>query len=167
MVRSAVANKEQMWGAVSRQDSAAARAILAADPALLNTFVIGHNWLQLSAQKGNIDLMELFQRAGLGIDSLTEDGTQSALEIAAGQGHYLACVWLLDRGADVNRGFGNEATPIFSAIYSKSAELVRLFAQRGAKLDATFGEPKRGVIEYSEVYGTLEINRFLRDTIGG
>jgi len=53
------------------------------------------------------------------------------------------------------------ATPVFSAIYGKSLDVVKLFVERGADLNAVFGEETIGVIGYRENHGTPEIVGFL------
>src|SRR5690606_234160 len=114
-----------------------------------------------AAQKGNIEIMEVLLDFGLSVDVLRSDGGDAPLDVAAGHGHYRACEWLLDHGADINRGLGNAATPIFSAVYSRSLELVALFIDRGANLEATFGEPKIDIIEYATKYGSPNIIKLL------
>jgi ankyrin repeat protein len=94
---------------------------------------------------------------------LTADGYRTPLDTGAGQGHYQVCEWLLGQGADINHGFGKSATPLFSAIFSKSLELVELFVRSGARLDATFGRPKIDVLSYARAYGTPDIVRFLEE----
>ena len=115
---------------------------------------------------GRVELLEVLTNEGMRIDQLTDDGFRTPLVTAAGQGHVKACEWLLDHGADINHGIGKSATPVFSAIFSKSLELVELFVARGADLGATFGEPSRDVLGYAKVYGTPQIVAFLRNPGG-
>jgi hypothetical protein len=51
---------------------------------------------------------------------------------------------------------------VFSAIYGKSLDVVKLFVERGADLNAVFGEETIGVIGYRENHGTPEIVGFLK-----
>ena len=111
---------------------------------------------------GQIKIMEVLINAGMSVDQLSSDKKRTPLDSAAGQGHYGACGWLLDQGADPNYGIGRQATPLFSAIFSKSLELVTLFVQRRANLDATFGDPKIDVIRYAQRHGTPAIVDFLQ-----
>lgn len=106
---------------------------------------------------GRIEIMEVLVEAGMSVDTLTADGYRTPLDTAAGAGQYQACEWLLDRGADINHGFGTSATPLFAAIFTKSLELVELFVRRGARLDATFGHPTVDVLNYARTHGTPEI----------
>jgi ankyrin repeat protein len=151
-----------MYGAIARGDVGTVRKLAASDPSVLEVYVVGKNWLHWAAQDGHTEIMGMLVGAGMSIDQLTRDGSSTALEIAAGQGHYKACEWLLDHGADINRGLGGSPTPIFSAIYSKSLKLVQLFVERGANLGATFGDLNITVMSYAKRHGTPEIVAFLQ-----
>lgn len=154
-------NRDAMYGAIARDDVATVRKLIARDPSVLEVRFLTGSWLHLAAQSGRVEIIAVLAHAGLPIDQLTDEG-ETPLDSAAGQGHYDACVWLLDHGADINHGLGESATPIFSAIFSKSLELVKLFVERGADLGATFGNPRIDVIAYATSYGTSEIVSFLR-----
>jgi ankyrin repeat protein len=154
-----------MYGAIARNDVSAVRELIARAPAVLHAEVVGRGWLHLAAQAGQIEIMDALVTAGLPIDQLTGDGVYTALKKAAGQGQYLACKWLLNLGADVNHGVGTLPTPIFGAIYGKSLALVQLFVERGADLEATFGNPRIDVLNYANRHGTAEIVEFLQQAI--
>lgn len=157
--------EDAMGGAIVRGDIATIRSLLATHPQLLHVYEMRKNWLHLAAQKGNVDIMALMLDAGLPIDQPTTDGGDTALSIAATQRRYQACIWLLDHGADINYGLKKKATPVFSAIYGNSLEIVDLFVKRGADLTATFGHPPRDVIGFSKVYGTPQITALLRENL--
>jgi len=161
-----VTSKDKLYGAIARDDTEAAREVVARDPSVLAVRFLDTSWLHLAAQRERVGIMEVLIRAGLTVDELTEDGARTPLECAAGQGHYQACEWLLDHGADINHHLGVSATPIFSAIFSKSFNLVKLFVERGADLRATFGDPPRDVIGYAQAFGTLEIVTYLAGQVG-
>jgi ankyrin repeat protein len=150
-----------MYGAIVRNDVKTVRRLIHQDRSVLDAYFLEDSWLHRAAMLGRIDIMAVLVEAGMPVDKLTADGYRTPLDAAAGQGHYQACEWLLDQGADINHGFGMSATPLFSAIFSKSRELVELFIRRGASLDATFGRPKIDVPSYALTYGTPEITRFL------
>lgn len=154
--------EDEMYGAILRGDSASVQEILVKEPSVLKFYAVKKTWLHWAAQKGHIDIMGILLNAGLPVDCLTSDGRSTPLNTAAGQGRDIACEWLLDHGADINRGLGKTATPIFSAIYGKNLKIVELFVERGANLDATFSEPKQDILGYAEAYGTPEIAAFLR-----
>jgi ankyrin repeat protein len=156
-------NENAMYRAIILGETANARTLITKDPEVLKLFVINKSWLHWAAQEGNIELMELFVKAGIPIDLLTSDGADTPLETAAGFGHYEACKWLIDHGADVNHGLGKSSTPVIDAIYSKSLELVELFVQRGADLSVKFGPPPQiDVISFAKTNGTPEIVSFLK-----
>lgn len=157
-----MATKITMYGAIARGDNEAAQVIVAADPSILEQYYLEDTWLHRAAMMGQTKIMEVLVSAGMPVDQLNRDKMRTPLDSAAGQGHYGACEWLFDHGADPNYGIGKQATPFFSAIFSKSLELVKLFVKRGANLNATFGDPKIDVISYAERYGTSEIVAFLR-----
>jgi ankyrin repeat protein len=158
-------SKDAMYGAIARGDTNAVRNILKEDPTVLTIHVVNKSWLHWAAQDGNIEIMDIFAAAGLPVDCLTSDGYSTPLDVAAGQGNLEACRWLLDHGAALNRGLGVSATPVFSAIYGKSIDVVKLFVERGANLNAVFGEEMIGVIRYAENYGTPDIVGFLKGAI--
>jgi uncharacterized protein len=160
-----VTNGTAMYGAIARGDSGTVRKLVVSDPSVLKSYFLEDSWLHLAAQMGHTEIMEVLVNAGLSVDQLTRDGTRTPLDTAAGQGHYRACEWLLDHGADINHGLGESATPIFSAIFSKSLALVQLFVERGANLSAAFGNPRIDIISYAERYGTPAIVDFLRESL--
>lgn len=151
-----------MYGAIVRGDTEAVKELLVSDPAVLQVSKVGKNWLHWAAQRGTTGIAKVLVEAGLDVDGLTDDGTSTALDLAAGQGRMDSCKWLIEQKADINRGFGQAATPIFSAIYGKSFEVVKLFVNKGARLDAEFGDPAIGVLSYANQYGTSEIVEFLK-----
>ncbi len=155
---------DAMYGAIARDDVATVRKLIARDPPVLGMRFLNGSWLHLAAQGGRIRIVAVLAQAGLPIDQLTDEG-ETPLDSAAGQGHHDTCVWLLDHGANINHGLGESATPIFSAIFSKSLELVKLFVERGADLGATCGPPKIDVIDFAKTYGTPEIITFLRSRL--
>lgn len=159
--------EDAMYKAVGLGDADAVRRLVAKDPSVLKIFAVNDSWLHWAAMEGSVDVMEALVDAGISVDQLTEDGTNTPLQKAAAQGHLEACMWLLDHGADVNHGLGKVATPIFSAIYSRSLELVKLFVDRGADLSATFSKsPKIDVLRFARENGSPEILKFLKDRIG-
>ncbi len=121
---------------------------------------MGKTPIHLAAQKNQCAVLRFLLDSGVDVDLLTEDGTSSALDIAAGQGHVEASKTLLEYRADVNRGFGTKATPIFSAIYGQSIAVVMAMVEYGANLQASFGDGV-DVITYARQYGTLEIVQYL------
>ncbi len=158
-------SKDQLYGAIVRDDTEAAREVVARDPSVLALRFLGATWLHLAARLGRLEIMKLLVASGLPVGELTEDGTQTPLETAAGQGHYRACEWLLDNGADINRGLGSSVTPIFCAIFGKSFDVVKMFVERGADLGATFGVPTRTVVSYAQLYGTPEVVAYLKSLV--
>lgn len=157
--------EDAMGGAIVRDDIATIHSLLATHPQLLHVYEMRKNWMHHAAEMGRVDIMAVLLNAGLPIDQPTTDGGDTSLSIAAGQRRYQACIWLLDHGADINYGLGKKATPVFSAIYGNSLEIVTLFVERGADLTATFGDPPRDVIGFSETYGTPQITALLRENL--
>lgn len=155
-------NEAIMYAAVVQGDIMVVKELVRNDPSILQVSKVGKNWLHWAAQRGHTDIAAVLVEAGLEVDKLTDDGTSTALDIAAGQGRLDSCKWLIAQSADINRGFGKCATPIFSAIYGKSIEVVKLFVEEGARLDAEFGEPVINVVGYAKQYGTPEIVEFLQ-----
>jgi ankyrin repeat protein len=159
-------SSSRMYGAIARNDAGAVRALVATDLSVLSLYSLENSWLHLAAQMGRIEIMDALIGAGMRIDQLTSDRKRTPLDTAAGQGNYQACEWLLNHGADINHGLGELATPIFSVVFSKSPALVELFADRGANLSASFGNPGIDLIRYAEQYGTSDIVTFLQSRTG-
>jgi ankyrin repeat protein len=160
-------NEDLMYRAITRNEIALVRELIDRNPALLTTVVVGCSWLHWAARGDRIEIIEILLRAGLIVDQLSVDGSSTPLNAAAGLGKYAACKTLLDHGAEINRGIGSKATPIFSAIFSRSLPIVELFLDHGADLSATFSEPMIDVIRYAEQYGTPEIVSYLRLRMNG
>ena len=155
-------NEDAMDRAIALGEAETVRKLIAKDPEVLRSYVLKKSWLHWAAQEGNTEIMEVLVNAGLAIDQVTTDGPETPLETAAGLGHIEASKWLMNHGADINHGLGKSATPIFSAIYSKSLKLVELFVERSADLSATFGPPPQiDVISFAKEHGTPEIVSFL------
>jgi ankyrin repeat protein len=169
-----------MYKAIAQNEVESVQQILANDPAVLHVYFLNETWLHHAAQADRTEIMKVLVHAGLAVDVLRSDGTQTPLDAAAGQGHLRACEWLLDNGADINFGFGVVATPIFGAVYSRSLDMVKLLVRRGADLTATFGRPqpktkpktksktkaetetKIDVTSFAASYGTTAIQEFLK-----
>ena len=157
----------ELYGALARHDEDAAIGILRNNPAIRDSFiVVGKTALHLAAQKNQCAVLRFLLDSGVDVDLLTEDGTSSALDIAAGQGHVEASMTLLEYEADVNRGFGTKATPIFSAIYGQSIAVVMAMIEYGANLQASFGDGI-DVISYARQHGTQEIVEHLASSSMG
>lgn len=154
-------NQTVMHGAIARNDVETVRRLVSRDRSVLDEFFLANSWLHQAAMHGRVEIMAVLVEAGMPIDKLNADGDETPLAVAAGQGHYQACEWLLGRGADINHGIGRIATPLLDAIFSKSLGLVELFVHRGARLDATFGHPKIDVLSYALRHGASDIVRFL------
>lgn len=159
-------NEAALYGAIVRGNLDVIQDLIAKDRSLLRRFRVAKSWLHWAAQVGTIEMMEFFVNAGIPVDELTEDGTDSPLDIAAGKGKLDACRWLIDHGADVNHGLGAATTPLFSAIYGRSLDVVKLFVEKGADLNAVFGKQAIDAIQYAEQYGTPEIVEFLKQRKG-
>jgi ankyrin repeat protein len=158
-------SSNKMYVAIVRNEADTIRQVIADDPSLLTRFYLEDSWLHMAAEAGRIEIMEILINAGLDVDRLTSDSMRTPLDTAAGQGHFKPCEWLLDHGADINHGLGKQATPIFSAVFSKSLSLVELFVNRGANLNARFGDPSVDLISYAQQHGTPEIVTYLRSRV--
>jgi hypothetical protein len=62
-------------------------------------------------------------------------GKQTALHIAADQGHYHLCQWLLAKGAYPNARDAAGNTPVFCSVNSGNMQVVSLLLEYGADLN--------------------------------
>lgn len=158
-------SEDLMYRAITRDDIETVREVILSDTEVIQTFPMGISWLHLAARENRTDIVMVLLQFGLKADQFSSDGKTTPLQAAAAAGKYEACETLLKNGADINLGFGEKATPIFSAIFGKSESVVRLFVSHGADLNATFGTPAISIIGYAEKFGTGEIVKFLRTAI--
>lgn len=90
--------------------------------------------LMIGAWEGNIPLMELFLSRGANVNHVSRIGEQ-ALMLAALRGHADAVRWLLEHGAEVNRG-GKQWSALHYATFSGHEDIVRALLARGADVNA-------------------------------
>lgn len=85
-----------------------------------------------AAQHGDLASMKSLVADGTSVNQLAEDGT-TALHWAASNNFYEICVFLLEKGADVNaRGGFQSATPLMWASRNGFVYIARLLLQHGA-----------------------------------
>jgi ankyrin repeat protein len=115
--------------------------------AIMTALVFGYlNTAQTLAKRG-APVDNLAAAAGLGwvddvarlLPAADSQSRHIALALAAQHGHADVVRMLLDAGADPNRynpdGYHSHATPLHQAVWSDHAGVVRLFVERGARLD--------------------------------
>jgi ankyrin repeat protein len=95
-----------------------ARALIAAGADV--NWVLPETPLHLAARSGDQDLVNLLLKAGAAIEELTLNG-QTALMLAAGQGHLAVVKQLVASGADVNAWMDGETPLLHAAIGSHTA----------------------------------------------
>ena len=112
-----------------------------------------------AAAMGNVEVMQLLLEADTDIDFLDNPRAgETALGLAARQGHLHAVRWLLDMGADKDLfGWGVEP-PVTVAAAANHVDVVSLLLDRGAKDDYDCF-PLLSAAEQ----GSLEVVRFLLD----
>ncbi|MBS3934715.1 MAG: ankyrin repeat domain-containing protein [Sulfuritalea sp.] len=93
--------------------------------------------LMIGAWEGNIPLMELFHRRGADLDRANRFG-ETALMLAAWKNRRDAVRWLLDRGAQPNRGSGEarQWTALHYASFGGHGALVETLLGSGADINA-------------------------------
>jgi hypothetical protein len=90
--------------------------------------------LMIAAWEGNLAMLELFHGRGADVNRVNRAGEQ-ALQLAALRGHLQVVVWLLERGAQVDRP-GKHWSALHYAVFGGHAEIARLLLARGARADA-------------------------------
>lgn len=89
-----------------------------------------------AVDRGDVDLVKLFLRAGTNVQERGKDGI-SALHIAAGWGHIPLLPLLQQAGLSPDIRDRRHQTPIFAAISHQNREAVAYLASAGADLNAT------------------------------
>jgi ankyrin repeat protein len=143
--------------------------------AIMTALVFGYlNTAQTLAKRG-APVDNLAAAAGLGwIDDvarlLPAADSQSrhiALALAAQHGHADVVRMLLDAGADPNRynpdGYHSHATPLHQAVWSDHAGVVRLFVERGARLDIQDTVYRGTPLDWAIHGGRTAITEYLRE----
>jgi peptide-methionine (S)-S-oxide reductase len=140
------------------------------------TFGFGDTARVLAARAGRPSSLAV--AAGLGalgdcarlLPTSDEVSRQGALALAAMHGHARVVRLLLDTGADPDRynpeGFHAHSTPLHQAVWSDRLDVVRLLAERGARLDVRDrihdGTPLDWA-EHGNRFGIAEYLREIRD----
>ncbi len=95
------------------------------------------NGLMIGAWEGNLALMELFYLRGADLNRTNRFG-ETALMLAAWKNRQDAVRWLLERGAQPNRGNGDERrwTALHYAAFGGHGELVETLLGSGADVNA-------------------------------
>ena len=98
---------------------------------------------QLTAAAGNGRVQKIKELLEAGANANATVDSISALQAAAGKGHFDAALLLLNNGADVNHYHAISGTPLTHAIYGGHANVVALLLSRGANpnVDPDGGTP--------------------------
>lgn len=129
----------------------------------------GETLIHVAAQYNRIDILECLVKKGLSVDhTLAHDEVRciTPLFYAASSKAREAAIWLLNQGADVNAVYSH-ATPLICAAMGGDLELVKMFIERGAKLDLSYelGEGKDMIVinavKGAQMYGHEEIADYL------
>ena len=87
-----------------------------------------------NANIGNYRIVQNHIQKGIDINCIGINGN-TALHLAADQGHIEIVKLLLENGAEINIGDLNNSTPIFNAIRNINLEVVKYLISKGASLD--------------------------------
>ncbi len=94
----------------------------------------GWNALIHAVVKGDIDIIDLLMKEGANPDEKT--GSVSALHAAIIKNHVGVVLYLLNRGADVERIVNKGKTPLMEAVLCSNSEIVKLLIKYGADINA-------------------------------
>ena len=105
----------------------------------------GYTPLMWAARYGKDGCVELLIKAGIDVN-IVESHSANALMLASGYAGNIKCVeLLLDAGADVNHGDWQRATALMYAASSGHEDIVTLFIQKGADVNAVTKELHDGI----------------------
>ncbi|MEV6106804.1 ankyrin repeat domain-containing protein [Streptomyces sp. NPDC051940] len=104
------------------------------------------------ARGGEADTLAAYVDAGVPA-TLTNDGGDSLVMLAAYHGHARAVAVLAERGADVNQVNDRGQTPLAGAVFKGADDVVRVLVAHGA--DPGAGSPS--AVETARMFGKTEL----------
>lgn len=113
------------------------------------------------ADKGNIDAVNLFIKAGIDLNSKNADGA-TALMVATDKGHADVVQVLLNNGADVKATDENDETVLMHAVHAGDMDIFQVLINKGADAKAT-DKDGRTVLMYAAMGGSPVIIKVLID----
>ena len=94
----------------------------------------GDTPLMVAAFYGNIPIMEMLLDNRSDVNARNEENRKTALHYAAGKYSLKATALLIDKGADVNVQNQHGKTPLMTAIFSETLQIVELLMDNGADI---------------------------------
>lgn len=111
--------------------------------------------LQRAAQRGNKELIQVFFKRGVGINDPVDDSEDTLLHRAVALREKDMINWLIEQGADPQKGNRNGATPLLYTVDHADDTIMKLLLSQGAKPDGT-GKKGSTPLSYAAHRGKLE-----------
>jgi uncharacterized protein len=124
----------EVFQAVLDDDSARLQALLAFGASVNKINDEGLSPLIVAAENGRDKAMRILLDAGANVDAVCKHRAETALGLAATQGHLDCVQTLVEAGADMNKGSGGR-TPIASAAFQGHIPVVQFLLEAGAAVE--------------------------------
>lgn len=154
----------EMYQAVSGNDAATVRALIANNAALRDYDIAGTTWLHMAAEEGHIDTVACLIELGCDVNSEIAMNTIRPTYSAASNGHSAAIELLHQHGAQFDQSYSS-VDPLFTAIYNRHIDTVKTLIKLGIDTTVVSTWPdgsKVNPILFADMYGGDEILALLK-----
>lgn len=142
----------------------ALKAHITAYPEILdwNTFSIEQGILHHAVGRERLAFSQYFVSVGVDVNGINEGG-QTPLSIAAGDGNLEIVKWLIDCGAGIDGYPTDIQSPLMNAIIPGHVAIARLLIDLGADLTRLNNRLHTTALDLAMIWGQPEIERMLRE----
>ncbi|WP_421801314.1 ankyrin repeat domain-containing protein [Flagellimonas sp.] len=150
-------SSKKIWSVMNNKEYQKADKILRKHPHIANSMdPLGIPLLQLAAQKGDVEMVNLFLKYGAN-PNLKNRAGQTPLAFAARFGYMEVVKLLVDHGADVNlTGQGYRLTPLMGAAVNGSVAIGRYLIEHGADVNTIDIVNECEPMHWAMFYGNLD-----------
>ena len=113
-----------------------------------------------AAETGNFERVKMLVEQGIDKNQVGKAWGETALAAAATNNHFVVVQYLVEQGADMEKGDDTDWTPLIWASIRGHLELVRYLLEQGANRDKATGSGETS-LHYAAYEGHLEIAKLL------
>jgi uncharacterized protein len=155
----------ELGAAIRKGDLELVKRLVVAHPNMLNVETPFGSWLDMAAQKGQLEIVKYFDELGLDVHRINHHG-QTAICCAAESGDPLVVAYLIKRGARVTIDTRDEcANPMFGAISSQSPDIAQLLLANGLDASIDYGNGKT-VLSFALLHGASQVAEVIAAHLG-